>query len=273
MIGIFDSGVGGMTVASTVEQICPQIPLLYFGDVAHTPYGSKSAETILGYARCNIDFLLEQGAKVIIIACNSAAATSIQTLRAEYSVPIIDVITATVSKATEGTKKNRNRRIGIIGTRATIQSGSYEEQIKQRCPACHVYGQECPLLVPLIEEGWLNHRETKMVVRRYLMPLRQHQIDTLILGCTHYPLLTHLIQKRIGRQVQLVDSSIEAAQCLKSFLDNSPEIISNTREKKKNSQPHHLEKNRFFVSDVTPSLQKLANKIFGRNINLIKTDA
>jgi glutamate racemase len=270
MIGIFDSGVGGMTVAKKIEQVCPQYPLLYFGDVAHTPYGSKSPETIINYSRRNTEFLLKQGAKIIIVACNSAAATSINTLRAEYAVPIIDVITATASRATENTA---NKRIGIIGTRATVHSDIYTKQIKQHNPACQIYSQACPLLVPLIEEGWLNQRETKMIVRRYLSSLRCHQIDTLILGCTHYPLLTPLIQKRIGKKVQLIDSSIETAQYLKSFLDNSPEITSNIREKNKGDQPHHFEKNRFFVSDSTPPLQKLANKIFGRKINLIKTHA
>ncbi|MCW5203577.1 glutamate racemase [Desulfobulbus sp. N2] len=270
MIGIFDSGVGGMTVARTIEQVCPQYPLLYFGDVAHTPYGSKSSETIISYSRRNTDFLLDQGAKVIVVACNSAAATSVDVLRAEYSVPIIDVITATTGKAASGTV---NRKIGIIGTSATVQSGIYEKQIKRVNPDCRIYSQACPLLVPLIEEGWLNKRETKMVLRRYLHPLRQHQIDTLILGCTHYPLLTHLIQKKIGKKVQLIDSSIETAWHLKSFLDNSPEITSNIMENFESSQPHRLEKNRFFVSDSTPPLQKLADGIFGRKINLIKTNA
>lgn len=270
MIGIFDSGVGGMTVAKTIEQVCPQYPLLYFGDVAHTPYGSKSPETIINYSRRNVDFLLRQGAEIIIVACNSAAATSINKLRTEYSVPIIDVVTATASKATENTT---NKRIGIIGTRATVQSDIYTQQIKQRNPACQIYSQACPLLVPLIEEGWLNKRETKMIVRRYLAPLRRHQIDTLILGCTHYPLLTPLIQKRIGKKVRLIDSSIETARYLQSFLDNSPEITSNIRKKNTNQQPHHFEKNLFFVSDSTPPLRKLANGIFGRKINLINTNA
>ncbi|MCI5132815.1 MAG: glutamate racemase, partial [Candidatus Electrothrix sp. EH2] len=200
------------------------------------------------------------------VACNSAAAASIDILRKEYTVPIIDVITATSSRAAERTL---NGKIGIIGTRATVQSGIYEQQIKEMRPDCRVYGQACPLLVPLIEEGWLNRRETKMILRRYLHPLRRHQVDTLILGCTHYPLLTRLIRTRIGKKVQLIDSSIETAGHVKSFLDNSPEITSNIEEKIKNN-PHLPEKNCFFVSDSTPPLQKLADGIFGRKINLIK---
>ena len=265
MIGIFDSGVGGMTVAGAIEQVCPQYPLVYFGDVAHAPYGCKSPETIIDYSRRNTDFLLRQGAGLIVVACNSAAATSVDTLRREYTVPIIDVITATTGKAA-GTL---NQKIGVIGTRATIQSGVYEQQIGRLNPRCRVYGQACPLLVPLIEEGWLDKRETKMILRRYLHPLRRRQIDALILGCTHYPLLTELIRKRIGKKVQLIDSSVETAGHVKSFLDNSPEITSNREEKIKSSL-HSPEKNRFFVSDCTPPLQKLADEIFGRRINLIK---
>ncbi|WPD21632.1 MAG: glutamate racemase [Candidatus Electrothrix aestuarii] len=270
MIGIFDSGVGGMTVARTIEQVCPQYPLLYFGDVAHTPYGSKSSETIIGYSRRNTDFLLSRGAQVIVVACNSAASTSVDILRQEYTVPIIDVITATTSKAATG---SANKRIGIIGTRATVQSGIYEKQVKRINPDCKIYAQACPLLVPLIEEGWLNKRETKMIIRRYLQPLRQRQIDTLILGCTHYPLLSHLIQPKIGKKVQLINSSIETAWHLKSFLDNSPEITSNIKKNFTDKQAHCPEKNRFFVSDSTPPLQKLADGIFGRKINLITTHA
>ncbi|MCI5119808.1 MAG: glutamate racemase [Candidatus Electrothrix sp. AUS4] len=270
MIGIFDSGVGGMTVARTIEQVCPQYPLLYFGDVAHNPYGSKSSETIIGYSRRNTDFLLSRGAQVIVVACNSAASTSVDILRQEYTIPIIDVITATTSKAATG---SCNKRIGIIGTRATVQSGIYEKQIKQINPDCKIYAQACPLLVPLIEEGWLNKRETKMILRRYLQPLRQRQIDTLILGCTHYPLLAPLIQARIGKKVQLINSSIETAWHLKSFLDNSPEITSNIKRNFTGKLSHCPEKNRFFVSDSTPPLQKLADGIFGRKINLITTHA
>jgi glutamate racemase len=269
MIGIFDSGVGGMTVARTIEHTCPQYPLIYFGDIAHSPYGCKSPEAITAYCRRNTDFLLNRGAAIIIVACNSAAATAIDVLRNQYTVPIIDVISAATQKASHTTK---NKRIGVIGTRATVQSGVYERQIKALTPDCRVLSQACPLLVPLIEEGWLAKRETKMILRRYLHPLRLRQIDTLILGCTHYPLLNTLIQQRIGKRVRLIDSSFETALHLKTFLDNSPEITSNIQDKIRSRSPHHPEHNRFFVSDSTPPVQQLADRIFGRKINLTKTN-
>ncbi len=269
MIGIFDSGVGGMTVAKTVERTCPQYPLIYFGDIAYSPYGCKSPEVITSYCRRNIDFLLSHGATVIIVACNSAAATSVEILRREYTVPIIDVITATTEKAVMIMKSNK---IGVIGTRATGQSEVYERKIKTVMPDCQVISQACPLLVPLIEEGWLAQRETKMILRRYLYPLKLRQIDTLILGCTHYSLLKVLIQRRIGKRVRLIDSSIETALYLKTFLDNSPEITSNIEDKKKYDSPHTPERNRFFVSDSTSPVRRLADQIFGRKINLTKTN-
>ncbi|RUM43210.1 MAG: glutamate racemase, partial [Desulfocapsa sp.] len=153
MIGIFDSGVGGMTVARAIENICPGYPLIYFGDIARTPYGSKSPATILEYSRRNTDFLLEQGAKIIVIACNTAASTASEALRNRYSTPILDVITPATRTAAAVTK---NAKIGIIGTRATVRSGMYESRIQASRPGCRIISQACPLLVPLVEEGWLN---------------------------------------------------------------------------------------------------------------------
>ncbi|MCK5516000.1 MAG: glutamate racemase, partial [Desulfobulbaceae bacterium] len=240
MIGIFDSGVGGMTVARAIEHICPDYPLVYFGDIARTPYGSKSPETIIGYSCRNTDFLLSHGAQIIVIACNSAASTASSLLRRQYSLPVIDVITPATVKAANVTKNNR---IGIIGTRATVRSGVYKERLLSINSSNHVISHACPLLVPLVEEGWLNKRETKMILRRYLHPLRLQQIDTLVLGCTHYPLLSNLIQARIGKRVRLIDSSVEVALHLKSFIDNNPDIRYKLQ---KSSRP-----SRFFVSDST----------------------
>lgn len=261
MIGVFDSGVGGMTVAKAIEDICPDLPLLYFGDIARSPYGSKSPEVITDCCRRNTDFLLSQGAAVVVIACNSAAATASETLRRQYSVPIIDVVAAAVEKAAAVTVSGR---IGIIGTRATVRSQVYERRLEAARPGCKIFSQACPLLVPLVEEDWLDQRETKMILRRYLQPLRQQQIDTLILGCTHYPLLGRLIQTRIGRRVRLIDSSAEAARHLKEFLDKNPDIALNRAERGRQS--------RFFVSDSTGPVQQLADRIFGRPIHLEKVD-
>ncbi len=261
MIGIFDSGVGGMTVARAVEQLCPGFPLVYFGDIARTPYGSKSPETIIRYSRRNTDFLLERGCELIIIACNSASSTAADALRRHYRVPVLDVIGPATSRAVAVTD---NGRIGVIGTRATVKSNVYEKRILAMAPGHRVLSQACPLLVPLVEEGWLNRRETKMILRKYLHPLRTRQIDTLVLGCTHYPLLSHLIGPRIGRRVTLIDSSIEVARSLNSFLDRHPDLRARLYRPGAES--------RFFVSDSTEAVQNLARTIFGRPITLEKID-
>ena len=211
MIGIFDSGVGGMTVARAVEQLLPNYPLLYLGDIARTPYGTKSARTIIDYSIDNTRFLLDNGAKLIIIACNTASSVATDRLRQEFNIPIIEVISPAVEQALMYSRKGR---IGIIGTRATIRSGVYETKILLQHPEYKVFSTACPLLVPLVEEGWIDKRETKMILRRYLHSLKDQQIDTLVLGCTHYPLLTHLIQARIGKKVTLIDSSVAVAEYL-----------------------------------------------------------
>jgi len=259
MIGIFDSGVGGMTVARAVESLLPEFQLIYYGDLARTPYGSKSPETITGYSIDNTEFLLDHGAKIIIIACNSAASTASDTLRQKFDVPIFEVITPAVDRAVSTTVSGN---IGVIGTRATIRSSVYDEKIKQKAPQLRIFSQACPLLVPLVEEGWLDSRETKMIIRKYLAPLKQKNIDTLVLGCTHYPLLKDLIQHRIGRNsVRLIDSSIEVAFTLKKYLEETP-ALRNLLSCGKD--------NRYFVSDITQTAINTAEKIFGRPIVLEK---
>ncbi len=261
MIGIFDSGVGGMTVARAIEQVCPGLPIVYFGDIARTPYGTKSPETIIEYCRKNTDFLISQGARMIVVACNSAAATGAEALRQHHAVPILDVILPATIRAAN---VSRTGRIGVIGTRATIQSGIYERRLQEVRPESRVFGQPAPLLVPLVEENWLNRRETKMIIRKYLHPLRQKQIDTLVLGCTHYPLLKHLIGPRIGRRVALVDSSLELAGYLNRFLEERPQLREALEQARQPS--------RFFVSDLTDPVRKLAERIFGRTITLERVD-
>lgn len=259
MIGIFDSGVGGMTVARAVESLLPEFQLIYYGDLARTPYGSKSPETITGYSIDNTEFLLDHGAQIIIIACNSAASTASDTLRQKFDVPIFEVITPAVDRAVSTTVSGN---IGVIGTRATIRSSVYDEKIKQKAPQLRIFSQACPLLVPLVEEGWLDSRETKMILRKYLRPLKQKNIDTLVLGCTHYPLLKDLIQHRIGRNsVRLIDSSIEVAFTLKKYLEETP-ALRNLLSCGKD--------NRYFVSDITQTAINTAEKIFGRPIVLEK---
>lgn len=258
MIGIFDSGIGGMTVVRAVEQLLPRHSLLYFGDTARTPYGTKSGETIIDYSLRNGEFLLKRGAKLIIIACNSASSVATERLREEFDVPVLEVIQPAAQKATAQSKSGR---IGIIGTKATIRSGVYNKTITALKPGSCVFTQPCPLLVPLVEEGWTNKRETKMILRRYLHPFKGKQIDTLILGCTHYPLLKNLIQTRVGKRVTLIDSSIEVANALQQMLSETNDIVPT---------PHAGPvSHRFFLSDITESAQKVATKIFGRPVELL----
>ena len=256
MIGIFDSGIGGMTVARAVEQLLPNHPLIYFGDIARTPYGPKSPETIIGYSIRNTEFLLEKGATIIIIACNSASSVATDTLRARFQVPIIEVISPAVAKAVSISK---SRRIGIIGTKATVKSDVYQQKICRINPDFDVFSVACPLLVPLVEEGWLNKRETKMIIRRYLHPLKDKQIDTLVLGCTHYPLLSELIQARIGKRVQLIDSSVETAHHAKKYLEKHPQLVPQVE------QASHS----YYTSDSTETARQVAKRIFNRPMELI----
>ncbi len=258
MIGIFDSGIGGLTVARAIEQLLPHHPLLYFGDTARTPYGNKSAEIIIDYSLRNGEFLLERGANIIIIACNSASSVATERLRNTFDVPVLEVIQPAAQKAAA---LSTSGRIGIIGTKATIKSDIYQKSISAYKPGSQVFSQSCPLLVPLVEEGWINKRETKMILRRYLHPFKDKQIDTLILGCTHYPLLKDLIQARAGKRITLIDSSIEAAYALQKMLRVSKESIISSQ-----GEPA---KHQFFLSDLTESAQNVASKIFGRSVELM----
>ena len=259
MIGIFDSGVGGMTVARAIEMLLPSYRLIYFGDLARTPYGTKSPETIVRYSVQNAEFLINHGAQVIIIACNSAASVATDVLKKSFDVPIFEVITPAITKAVRSTKSGR---IGVIGTTATIKSSIYEKKLQELSPDYRIFSRACPLLVPLVEEGWLLKRETKMIVRRYLQPLKRHQIDTLVLGCTHYPLLKDLIHPRIGKKTNLIDSSIEVAGAVKNFLINNPTIEKSLEQ---------TGKNLYYVSDTTSTAESIAEKIFSRPIQLIRT--
>lgn len=250
-----------MTVARAVERLLPEYPQIYFGDLARAPYGPKSRERIIQYSLDNTRFLLEHGAKLIIIACNSAASVATDLLVQSFPVPFFEVITPAVRQAVE---TSGSGRIGVIGTLATIRSGVYERKILAAKPALKVVSAPCPLLVPLVEEGWLDGRETKMILRRYLQPLKMQQVDTLVLGCTHYPLLRELIQPRIGRRVRVIDSSAAVAEELKEYLLANPLLAAELRQ----DAP-----SRYYVSDITDAARETAARIFGRPIDLIRTDA
>lgn len=258
MIGIFDSGIGGLTVVRAVFQKLPDYRIVYFGDTARTPYGTKSPATIMDYALEDTEFLLSKGARLIVIACNTASSIASDFLRSRFpEIPIFEVVTPAVIKAVALTKR---KRVGIIGTRATINSSIYTQRIAERDPEIKTVVNPCPLLVPLVEEGWLSCRETTMIVKKYLSPLKRQQIDTLVLGCTHYPLLRDIIQMKMGKRVNVVDSSLELATHVKDYLGENPDLEMKL-EKGQNHQ--------FYVSDLTPAFAEVATKFLGRHIDLM----
>lgn len=259
MIGVFDSGIGGLTVLKELMRRLPGFRFLYFGDTARTPYGTKSPETIIRYAIEDTEFLLRRGAQVIVVACHSASSVATDTLRDRFrEVPIFEVVTPSVEKALALT---RRKVIGVIGTRATIESRIYERLFRERDPRVRVYGRACPLLVPLVEEGWLKKPETRMIVKKCLLPLKMRGIDTLVLGCTHYPILKKLIAAKAGRRVKLVDPAEEVAERVQAFVEGK-----HFSSLAKDGEPL------IFVSDLTPAFEEVARLFLGRRVKLLKAE-
>lgn len=255
-IGVFDSGVGGLTVAREIIRQIPNETLIYFGDTARVPYGNKSKETIISYSRQIVRFLLAQNVKAIVIACNTASAFALETISSEISIPIIGVVEPGAKVAAETTK---NGNIGIIGTEGTISSRIYNKYLNKANPNIHVYGKACPLFVPLVEEGWINDPITIEVVDRYIDELRGNKIDTLVLGCTHYPLLRNVIQSVVGDKVTLVNPAYETAITLKEVLqENALESTS----------PAGIHK--YYVSDGAEKFKEFANTILPCEVVQIK---
>jgi glutamate racemase len=215
-IGVFDSGIGGLTVAKAVRDLLPNENIFYLGDTARVPYGGKSATTVQRYSLEMTEMLLGEDVKAIVIACNTASAVALPNLEKTLSVPVIGVILPGAKAAIAATQ---NRRIGVIGTRATIKSGAYERAIHSLDPRIDISARACPLLVPLIEEGWLNDDLSDRVIARYLEPMITEGIDTLVLGCTHYPLLTGAIARFLNDKVKLVDSARNCAAAVQDLLD------------------------------------------------------
>ncbi len=215
-IGVFDSGIGGLTVVSALRRLLPNERIHYLGDTARVPYGGKSPATVERYSLELTAMLLEEDCKAIVVACNTASALALGALETALSVPIIGVIRPGAEAAVAAT---HNRHIGVIGTRATIRSGAYERAIRALAPEAKVTTRACPLFVPLIEEGWLEGETTDQVVRQYLQPLVEDGIDTLVLGCTHYPLLRGAIGKFVGGAVRLVDSAENCARAVSQLLE------------------------------------------------------
>jgi glutamate racemase len=246
-IGVFDSGIGGLTVAREIMRQIPGEPIIYFGDTARVPYGSKSQKTIITYSRQIIKFLQTKNVKAIVIACNTASALALEVVAKEVSIPVIGVVKPGAKVASEATK---NGNIGVIGTEGTINSGIYNTYIKELNPDVRVYGKACPLFVPLVEEGWLTDPLTVEVAKRYISSLLGLNIDTLVLGCTHYPLIRNIIGSIVGNDVTLVNPAYETAIELKQVLLRAG--IENN-----GSACEH----KFYVSDGADKFKRFANTI------------
>jgi glutamate racemase len=215
-IGVFDSGIGGLTVVKALRDLLPNEKIFYLGDTARVPYGGKSAATVERYSLEIADVLMEENAKIVVVACNTASSVALPKLEENLPVPVTGVIRPGARAAIAAT---HNDRIGVIGTRATIKSSAYERELHLLNPGVYVSSLACPLLVPLIEEGWLDDKLTDRVIARYLEPLVQKGIDTLVLGCTHYPLLVSAISRVVGDTVKLVDSAHNCAAAVRDLLD------------------------------------------------------
>ena len=250
-IGVFDSGVGGLTVVRALIERLPFENIIYFGDTARVPYGVKSVETICRFA-CEItDFLLKSGVKILIVACNTMAAVAREVISGLSSVPVLNVIEAGASAAIAAT---RSKYIGVIGTPATINSNAYARAIHKLDPSVRIYSHACPLFVPLVEEGWLDHPVTRLTAMEYLKGVTCHKIDTLVLGCTHYPLLKPVLQELVGREISLVDSAEAMAEQTALMLARTE--LRNPRT----TGPEY----RFYVSDVPLRFQAIGERFLGR---------
>jgi len=217
-IGIFDSGIGGLTVARAIYERLPHESTVYFGDTARVPYGPKSPETVRRYSLEILDWLLGQNVKAVVIACNTSTAHALETLQQHSPVPVMGVIDPGARAAASASAAGP---IGVIGTAGNIASNAYARAIQRRLPDARVEQQACPLFVPLVEEGWFEHPAAELIAREYLEPLRQAQVDVLVLGCTHYPLLKPLLQRVMGPGVRLIDSGEETAAVVGHVLDRN----------------------------------------------------
>lgn len=255
-IGIFDSGLGGLTVLKEIKRLLPGESLIYFGDNGRTPYGTKSRETVIKYTRQIVTFLLSQDVKLLVVACNTSSALALPELKPSIQVPVLEVIEPGSISAL---KKTRTGRIGIIGTPATISSGVYSQAILQRNPAVKVFPKACPLFVSLVEEGWWDNEITRMIANEYLSELKEEDIDTLVLGCTHYPLLSETIRKVMGDEVVQVSSAEELALALKQLLTEKSLYAGDTKVN------YH-----YYTSDSVEKFKKLGKMILGEDVDPVE---
>jgi len=259
MIGVFDSGVGGLTVVKEIFKHLPKHQIIYFGDTARLPYGTKGAGFVRKYSAKITDWLLKKNAKVIVIACHTSSAWASDYLKNKFKgIPIFEMITPGAKEAVSITG---NKKIAIIGTPGTIKSGSWEERLKELDPDLKIYTKACPLFVPLVEEGWINSNVTKEVIKEYLSDLKNKGIDTLILACTHYPILEKTIKEVLGNKINIVNPAESLAKELKYFLKENPQVDL------KGGDNH-----KFFFSDEPYHFKKISKMCFRKQIDPVVKD-
>ncbi len=259
-IGVFDSGIGGLTVVKELNTFLPRESIVYFGDTARVPYGTKSNSTVIEYALQDAGFLMKKNVKMIVVACNTVSSVALDVLREKFDVPIVGMINPGAKAALSSTK---NKRIGVIGTDSTIGNAAYSKEILKSEVKTKIFEKACPLFVPLAEEGWTDHEATKIIAREYLSELSQEKIDTLILGCTHYPLLKEVIQEAVGNEVKLIDSGSAAATVVEDYLQGR-NLLNDNAEKRADL---------FYVTDMPRKFTFVAERFLGRKIlNIMKID-
>jgi len=255
-LGVFDSGIGGLTVARALFERLPRESVIYYGDTARVPYGPKSPETVRRYSAEILAYLLQRGVKAVVVACNTSTAHALDSLKARAPVPVVGVIEPGARAAVAATKTGA---IGVIGTAGTIASGAYERAIQALRPDARVHAEPCPLLVPLVEEGWFDHPAAELIAREYLEPLRKAGVDVLVLGCTHYPLLKPLLARVMGPGVTLVDSAEETAKAVATELEARGLLAAGG---------HH--EHRFVVSDDEPHFRKVGARFLGEKLKKVE---
>lgn len=256
-VGVFDSGVGGLTVLRELTRLLPNERFLYFGDTARVPYGAKSPETVRRYAREVTAFLRARGVKAIVVACNTASSVALPDVRREARVPVLGVIEPGAEAAARAT---RTKRVGVIGTQATVASRAYERALRRRDRRIRASSRACPLFVPLAEEGWGRKPAALAIARAYLAPLRARGVDTLILGCTHYPILKGVIARVMGPRVRIVDSARTAAMALRALL----------RERAMLAPPARRGATAYFVTDDPTRFRRVAERFLGRGARNVR---
>ncbi|MGE5683277.1 MAG: glutamate racemase [Bacillota bacterium] len=256
-IGVFDSGIGGLTVVKRIASILPTENIVYFGDTARVPYGGKSNSTVVEYSMQDAKFLISKNVKVLVVACNTASSVALDELRKNFNVPVIGMIDPGAEFALRNTV---NGRIGVIGTNTTINNQAYSKAIHRLNPDVDVFEKACPLFVPLAEEGWIDHKATYLIAEEYLKELRELNIDTLVLGCTHYPILVKVIREVMGEEIKLIDSGIAAASVVKSELERIGFCT--------NSFSPGIQD--FYVSDIPQKFKEIADIFMGKPLDHIK---